>query len=822
MSDPLVPTARTRLVLQALSLVEDCSGRIEQALAQGHLAPSDAAALWGGLRMWLLHMSASRASAPTVPSSLPLASAIAGRAAVRLPEASTTKHPDGVWTARALDLARRISALSPEVPAPAPESKGAVPLADASAGAATSLNAGAGEEAHPSAPNACVSYFGARGYSPVHLEMLLQSLLSLRGQGSELPAYLFHFGAGAEPVLALAPLREANLTIVQLDDYTTTISELLGGGLGAIFAGYPHAAKHLVLPAARARGCERLLILDYDTFVLRSPDALLGELTAADFYAVPEALSDRWRADYHEILGGRVPAAPQYLSEDRIADVARHVCGEEGARVRMLAPFQNAVMLLNRHALAAWSTTEYLALVFRTLARFLPSILAAEPEYDGVQGKDTRRLPDMLQLGQSDLARLELWRRVAPPGQVRSDLAYPSTNSFFAENLVMWVTGSCTGGGVRSGGEDSGNESGGEGRRDSCQSLEGDTVGCDGLEQGFFGTEHALNQPDLAYSSKPCGSRPFIMHTQSSAWRASLHGFYTHFRNECTPWVPLAAEQIAAASRVTMASEDAGADGGSAGDGAEAWVGEPYSSALVIDSIRALVSSGELAHLENFLRPARAEALHEQLVGATAWVPIQWAGGADGTLAPAAAIADVVAAGPLSGTCLRLLDVTAPYGGLQMMYRSLQEPLPALEALERYLNGDEARALFERYSGLKLGRAMLQGSWYARGDHLTTHNDYDKDKKLAVVFHLTKGWEDGWGGELLWCARAAPHKVKPLFNALSIFLVQPDERSDHAVLPVGPGAPEADPRRRRLAVTGWYYAPGTRREDAVGRAKVVE
>jgi len=118
------------------------------------------------------------------------------------------------------------------------------------------------------------------------------------------------------------------------------------------------------------------------------------------------------------------------------------------------------------------------------------------------------------------------------------------------------------------------------------------------------------------------------------------------------------------------------------------------------------------------------------------------------------------------------------------------------------------RGLIERLSGRECsGRTVLSSSWYMPGDYSLPHTDRvgpgaSERRQVAFVWHLTKGWDVRWGGDLFWCP--AGHYLTPTFNTLNVFNVDSD--SMHFVTPVSPHA-----QSKRLAINGWWTGP-----DAAG------
>lgn len=102
------------------------------------------------------------------------------------------------------------------------------------------------------------------------------------------------------------------------------------------------------------------------------------------------------------------------------------------------------------------------------------------------------------------------------------------------------------------------------------------------------------------------------------------------------------------------------------------------------------------------------------------------------------------------------------------------------------------------------GPTVLSASWYRPGDHSLPHNDLvghggPECRQVAFIWHLTRGWQPGWGGDLYWCP--ADRYLAPGFNTLILFAIGPHTR--HFVTTVAPHA-----TGKRLAVNGWWTGPG--------------
>ena len=122
-----------------------------------------------------------------------------------------------------------------------------------------------------------------------------------------------------------------------------------------------------------------------------------------------------------------------------------------------------------------------------------------------------------------------------------------------------------------------------------------------------------------------------------------------------------------------------------------------------------------------------------------------------------------------------------------------------LDAFALFMNSEPVLALLQRISGRTDVRfADAQATRYLPGDFLTRHDDAvaGKDRVLAYVMNLSRGWPAEWGGLLLFNDDKGNvvETMLPRFNTLSLFAVpQP-----HSVSYIAPYASAP-----RLSVTGW-------------------
>jgi hypothetical protein len=128
---------------------------------------------------------------------------------------------------------------------------------------------------------------------------------------------------------------------------------------------------------------------------------------------------------------------------------------------------------------------------------------------------------------------------------------------------------------------------------------------------------------------------------------------------------------------------------------------------------------------------------------------------------------------------------------------------PDLRWCVEILRSAETRAFIQALADRRCtGEAQFSASWYRPGDYSLPHTDLvgppAARRKVAMVWHLTRDWQPGWGGEFYWCPTR--QYVAPSFNTLLLFTVRSD--STHFVTAVAPHA-----RGKRLAINGWWTGP---------------
>ena len=82
---------------------------------------------------------------------------------------------------------------------------------------------------------------------------------------------------------------------------------------------------------------------------------------------------------------------------------------------------------------------------------------------------------------------------------------------------------------------------------------------------------------------------------------------------------------------------------------------------------------------------------------------------------------------------------------------------------------------------------------HKKGDFLESHTDDTGERLLSFVYHHTKNWKSGCGGELAYVGSFGEISMPPKYNTLYIFI--PSARSHHRIKNVICGT--------RYTITGW-------------------
>lgn len=134
----------------------------------------------------------------------------------------------------------------------------------------------------------------------------------------------------------------------------------------------------------------------------------------------------------------------------------------------------------------------------------------------------------------------------------------------------------------------------------------------------------------------------------------------------------------------------------------------------------------------------------------------------------------------------------------------LNDDLVFLHDVFHKIGSEDILSLISSITGAQeLTGAEPQYTRFSQGHFLTRHRDVvgGRDRRIAFVLGLTRGWHPDWGGLLQFYQQdGTPRDAwAPRFNVLSIF----DISHIHAVTYVTPFATAP-----RLSLTGWFVASG--------------
>jgi hypothetical protein len=137
--------------------------------------------------------------------------------------------------------------------------------------------------------------------------------------------------------------------------------------------------------------------------------------------------------------------------------------------------------------------------------------------------------------------------------------------------------------------------------------------------------------------------------------------------------------------------------------------------------------------------------------------------------------------------------------GVSAQFNLSPNALSYLRFRSAFQRGD-VKEYFERLSMSSLGWSDSFGCHAMRkGDFLKAHDDNGKNRKLALVFYLTPGWEPRFGGALVVVSRhGETTRIEAEYNSTVIFDVTAG--SKHFIEPI---LPEAE-NKSRTTISGWY------------------
>jgi hypothetical protein len=137
--------------------------------------------------------------------------------------------------------------------------------------------------------------------------------------------------------------------------------------------------------------------------------------------------------------------------------------------------------------------------------------------------------------------------------------------------------------------------------------------------------------------------------------------------------------------------------------------------------IRAKIRSKGVAVIRNAFRPEFAEAVYQELVDATAREDF----------------AEHVTRGVDFSFACHIHNIWSP-----------EDFTPLMHAMNEMMNAHASKELMTELTGRKCGGGTLpSAARFLPGDHSFPHSDYQGGRTVAWVWHLTKNWQSGWGGE---------------------------------------------------------------------------
>lgn len=140
---------------------------------------------------------------------------------------------------------------------------------------------------------------------------------------------------------------------------------------------------------------------------------------------------------------------------------------------------------------------------------------------------------------------------------------------------------------------------------------------------------------------------------------------------------------------------------------------------------------------------------------------------------------------------------------------------PRLGELQAAMSSVSTRRWVGDLSGMDCeGEVELEAQCFLPGHYSNMDSGARGHRTVAALWHLSKGWDARWGGDLVW--HLSGSVIQPSFNTMYMFRVDP-KRSPFSVSPVIPAA-----RGKRLSIACWWSGAGGRGpwlEDRASGAK---
>lgn len=229
----------------------------------------------------------------------------------------------------------------------------------------------------------------------------------------------------------------------------------------------------------------------------------------------------------------------------------------------------------------------------------------------------------------------------------------------------------------------------------------------------------------------------------------------------------------------------------------ETWIRPEHLKADAIAQHRQRFASdpARLVLLEDFLLPSVAEQLHVFLSKNAEYQPEHGLYSHDGPVS-----AERWSEAPEDDRFFRFSKLARTRPGAELD----PETLTYLR-FRAFLQSPPARDYFAEVSDLALEVAQdeIGVHAFAPGDFLRSHDDDNRNRRLAFIFYLTPGWTAAAGGALHMDAGGDVRSYVPLFNSAVAFDVEAG--TTHHVSAVTDDALGA-----RLTIGGWYHHPDDR------------
>ncbi|WP_354696197.1 2OG-Fe(II) oxygenase [Elongatibacter sediminis] len=225
---------------------------------------------------------------------------------------------------------------------------------------------------------------------------------------------------------------------------------------------------------------------------------------------------------------------------------------------------------------------------------------------------------------------------------------------------------------------------------------------------------------------------------------------------------------------------------------------------LDLSALAVEFAANGVLQVEDALRPAVADALHDCLAGQVPWsLAFRDAEGPRKLWAEELAELDAAERARLDEDIIDIARESFQfrYDSFMMVtaYKEKRHPELVLHRVIEQINSRGWLEAMRQITGYaRIRRADAQATRYVAGHFLRRHNDEndENDRLCAYVINLTRDWQADWGGLLQFLdgEGEVTRTLMPRYNSLALFRVP----ADHCVSLVAPFATGA-----RYAITGW-------------------